>query len=115
MAGVEGTIGARERQRLRAAEIRLPDRQEAKRRAALGRRADARLARELAAVRAQGYALTYEEMTAGSCSAAAPVVVAGRPVAALGIVLSARRARELPRLVEPLRAAAAGIAGAYER
>ncbi|GGP14697.1 hypothetical protein GCM10012278_71660 [Nonomuraea glycinis] len=74
-----------------------------------------RLARELAAVRAQGYALTYEEMTAGSCSAAAPVVVAGRPVAALGIVLSARRARELPRLVEPLRAAAAGIAGAYER
>ncbi|WP_407674523.1 hypothetical protein [Nonomuraea glycinis] len=43
-------------------------------------------------MRARGYALTYEEMTAGSCPAAAPVVVAGRPVAALGIVLPARRA-----------------------
>ncbi|MEU4579792.1 IclR family transcriptional regulator [Nonomuraea sp. NPDC023979] len=71
-----------------------------------------RLARELAAVRAQGHALTYEEMTAGSCSAAAPVLVEGRAIAAVGIVLAARRARELPRLVEPLRAAAAGIARA---
>ncbi|WP_308250874.1 IclR family transcriptional regulator [Nonomuraea rhizosphaerae] len=61
-----------------------------------------RLARELATVRAQGYALTYEEMTLGSCSAAAPVLVDGRAVAALGIVLASRRARELPRLVEPL-------------
>ncbi|PZG19783.1 IclR family transcriptional regulator [Nonomuraea aridisoli] len=72
-----------------------------------------RLARELAAVRAQGYALTYEEMTLGSCSAAAPVLAGGRPVAALGIVVSSRRARELPRLVEPLLSAAAGIAAAY--
>lgn len=71
-----------------------------------------RLARELAAVRAQGHALTYEEMTLGSCSAAAAVLVDGRPVAALGIVVSSRRARELPRLVDPLRSAAAGIAGA---
>ena len=61
-----------------------------------------RLARELATVRAQGYALTYEEMTLGSCSAAAPILVDGRAIAALGIVLSSRRARELPRLVEPL-------------
>ncbi|HUR06478.1 MAG TPA: IclR family transcriptional regulator [Nonomuraea sp.] len=61
-----------------------------------------RLARELATVRAQGYALTYEEMTLGSCSAAAPILVDGRAIAALGIVLAARRARELPRLVEPL-------------
>ncbi|GAA2216481.1 hypothetical protein GCM10009850_119500 [Nonomuraea monospora] len=30
-------------------------------------------------------------------------------------MLCAWRARELPRLVEPLRAAAAGITGAYER
>lgn len=74
-----------------------------------------RLARELAAVRAQGYALTSEEMTLGSCSAAVPVLVDGRPVAALGIVLASRRARELPRLVEPLRQAAAGVAGAYRR
>ncbi|MDA0636707.1 IclR family transcriptional regulator [Nonomuraea sp. MCN248] len=72
-----------------------------------------RLARELSAVRAQGYALTYEEMTLGSCSAAAPVLVEGRAVAALGIVLSSRRARELPRLVDILRTAAAGIAESY--
>ncbi|MEV4101868.1 IclR family transcriptional regulator [Nonomuraea sp. NPDC049649] len=72
-----------------------------------------RLARELATVRAQGYALTYEEMTLGSCSAAAPVLVDGRAVAALGIVLASRRARELPRLVEILRKAAAGIAESY--
>lgn len=71
-----------------------------------------RLARELAAVHAQGYALTFEEMTLGSCSAAAPVIVAGRAVAALGIVLSSRRSRELPRLVEPLLRATAHIASA---
>ncbi|MEV1248278.1 IclR family transcriptional regulator [Nonomuraea sp. NPDC049750] len=71
-----------------------------------------RLARELATVRAQGYALTYEEMTLGSCSAAAPVLVDGRAIAALGMVLSSRRARELPRLVEPLLTAANGIARA---
>ncbi|MFG1706659.1 IclR family transcriptional regulator [Nonomuraea sp. M3C6] len=68
-----------------------------------------RLARELAAVRAQGYALTYEEMTLGTCSAAAPILVDGRAVAALGVVVSYRRARELPRLVEPLLTATAGI------
>ncbi|MEU1387645.1 MULTISPECIES: IclR family transcriptional regulator [unclassified Nonomuraea] len=71
-----------------------------------------RLARELAAVRAQGYALTHEEMTLGSCSAAAPVVVDGRAVAAVGIVLASRRARELPRLVDPLLESAARIAAA---
>jgi DNA-binding IclR family transcriptional regulator len=71
-----------------------------------------RLARELATVRGQGYALTYEEMTLGSCSAAAPVLVDGRAIAALGMVLSSRRARELPRLVEPLLTAANGIARA---
>jgi len=74
-----------------------------------------RLARELVTVRAQGYALTFEEMTLGSCSAAAPVLVEGRAIAALGIVLSSRRARELPRLVEPLRNAATGIAHAWSR
>jgi DNA-binding IclR family transcriptional regulator len=72
-----------------------------------------RLARELATVRAQGYALTYEEMTLGSCSAAAPVLVEGRAIAALGIVLSSRRARELPRLAEVLRAAVKEIADSY--
>ncbi|MEV0595577.1 IclR family transcriptional regulator [Nonomuraea cavernae] len=71
-----------------------------------------RLSRELALVRTQGYATTYEEMTLGSCSAAAPVLVDGRAIAALGIVLTSRRARELHRLIEPLRAAAAEIARA---
>jgi DNA-binding IclR family transcriptional regulator len=72
-----------------------------------------RLARELATVRAQGYALTYEEMTLGSCSAAAPVLVDGRAMAALGIVLASRRARELPRLVEPLLKVADQIGRAF--
>ncbi|MFF4620920.1 IclR family transcriptional regulator [Nonomuraea jabiensis] len=71
-----------------------------------------RLARELAVVRAQGYALTYEEMTLGTCSAAAPILVDGRPVAAVGIVLSSRRARELPQLIDPLLGTAAAIARA---
>ncbi|GLK12237.1 IclR family transcriptional regulator [Streptosporangium carneum] len=72
-----------------------------------------RLARELASVRTQGYALTFEEMTLGSCSAAAPVVVDGRAVAAVGVVVSSRRARELHRLVDPLLTVAAQIARAY--
>ncbi|MBE1585451.1 IclR family transcriptional regulator [Nonomuraea angiospora] len=71
-----------------------------------------RLARELGVVRAQGYALTYEEMTLGTCSAAAPILVDGRPVAAVGIVLSSRRARELPQLIDPLLSSAAAIARA---
>jgi DNA-binding IclR family transcriptional regulator len=74
-----------------------------------------RLARELASVRAQGYAFTYEEMTLGSCSAAAPIIVDGRPIAAVGVVLSSRRARELPHLVEPLLSGARRIARAYGR
>ncbi|GAA3445415.1 IclR family transcriptional regulator [Planomonospora venezuelensis] len=74
-----------------------------------------RLARELATVRAQGYALTFEEMTLGSCSAAAPVVVGGRAVAAVGIVVSSARARQLGRLVEPLLSAADRIARDYAR
>lgn len=69
-----------------------------------------RLARELATVRAQGHALTFEEMTLGSCSAAAPVLSGGRPIAAVGIVLASRRARELPRLLDPLRKITAEIA-----
>ncbi|MER7209764.1 IclR family transcriptional regulator [Streptosporangium sp. NPDC000239] len=72
-----------------------------------------RLARELATVRAQGYALTFEEMSLGSCSAAAPVLVDGHAVAAVGIVLSSRRARGLQRLVEPLLRVTAGIARSY--
>ncbi|WP_344859083.1 IclR family transcriptional regulator [Planomonospora alba] len=72
-----------------------------------------RLARELRQVRERGYALTYEEMTLGSCSAAAPVLVDGRPVAAVGVVVSSHRAREMQRLVEPILAVADRIAEDY--
>ncbi|WP_405085090.1 IclR family transcriptional regulator [Microbispora sp. NBC_01389] len=80
-----------------------------------------RLARDLAQARAQGYATTHEEMTLGSCSAAAPVLAGDGPageqgdraVAAVGIVVSSRRVRELPRLVDPLLAVAARIAADY--
>ncbi|MBP2703988.1 IclR family transcriptional regulator [Microbispora sp. RL4-1S] len=72
-----------------------------------------RLARELTQVRARGYATTHEEMTLGSCSAAAPVFLDGRLLAAVGIVVSSRRVRELPRLIDPLLTAAQGIARDY--
>ncbi|NUT39476.1 MAG: IclR family transcriptional regulator [Thermoactinospora sp.] len=72
-----------------------------------------RLMRELQQVRRQGYALTYEEMTLGSCSVAAPVVIDGRPLAAVGIVLSSHRAKELPRLAELLMATARQIAQVF--
>ncbi|MEU7000676.1 IclR family transcriptional regulator [Nonomuraea sp. NPDC046570] len=73
-----------------------------------------RLARELRHVRERGYAVTHEEMTLGSCSAAAPVLVGRRPVAAVGIVVSSRRARELPKLVDPLLAVTGRIAHTYQ-
>jgi DNA-binding IclR family transcriptional regulator len=66
-----------------------------------------RLARQLEEIRRQGWAVTREEMTLGSCSLAAPLRDRDGEVAgALGIVLSSRRASELPRLVAPLRATA---------
>jgi DNA-binding IclR family transcriptional regulator len=73
-----------------------------------------RLSRELAQIRARGYAVTHEEMTLGSCSAAAPIIADGVPVAAVGIVVSSRRVRELPRLIDALLAATDGIARAYQ-
>lgn len=73
-----------------------------------------RLARDLALARARGYATTHEEMTLGSCSAAAPILVDGRPVAAVGIVVSSRRVRELRRLADPLLDVATGISRAYQ-
>ncbi|MBW8482402.1 IclR family transcriptional regulator [Actinomadura parmotrematis] len=72
-----------------------------------------RLARELARIRERGYARTSEEMTLGSCSLAAPVLVDGAPVAAVGIVAATHAARTLHRAVEPLLRTAAGIAAAY--
>lgn len=62
-----------------------------------------RLVGELVEVRRRGWAVTYEEMTLGSCSLAAPVRGRdGHVTAAVGIVLSSRRARELTNLVRPL-------------
>ncbi|MER6945332.1 IclR family transcriptional regulator [Nonomuraea sp. NPDC000554] len=74
-----------------------------------------RLARELAAVRLQGYAVTVEEMSPGTCSIAAPILVDDRAVAAVGAVLSAHRSRELGRLAEPLLSVTGEIARACGR
>ncbi|MGH3469695.1 MAG: IclR family transcriptional regulator [Thermocrispum sp.] len=68
-----------------------------------------RLRQELGEVRERGWAVTREEMTLGSCSLAAPVHDGDEIAGALGIVLSSRRAGELPRLVPPLQAAAKRI------
>jgi DNA-binding IclR family transcriptional regulator len=68
-----------------------------------------RLLRQLAAVRANGYARTDEEMSLGACSVAVPVLGArGRVRASLGIVVPSLK-RDAPRLVAALQVAAAGI------
>ncbi|WP_277752877.1 IclR family transcriptional regulator [Thermomonospora catenispora] len=65
-----------------------------------------RLRSELAEVRRRGYAITREEMTAGSCSAAAPVRDgSGRVIAALSLV--ARSGAADPRRLAPAVLAAA--------
>lgn len=75
-----------------------------------------RLRKELRAVRRRGYAVTKEEMTLGSCSLAAPVMDPNDEViGALGIVLSSRRAAELPALVAPLQATTRRISRALRR
>ncbi|WP_066911232.1 IclR family transcriptional regulator [Millisia brevis] len=67
---------------------------------------------QLEAVRADGYAVTTEEMSPGACSLAVPVrkgVDADAPVAAaLGVVVPNLR-RDKARLLASLRTAAAGI------
>lgn len=67
-----------------------------------------RLAAQLERVTHDGYATTIEEMTLGACSIAIPVNVAGRTVAALGIVVPDLRGRA--RLVPAMQVAAQGIA-----
>jgi DNA-binding IclR family transcriptional regulator len=69
-----------------------------------------RLARELAEVRARGWAVTREEMTLGSCSLAIPVRHRdGRVVAAVGVVVSSRRGHEILRFVPAVQTAAGRI------
>ncbi|MEU7871895.1 IclR family transcriptional regulator [Dactylosporangium sp. NPDC049140] len=68
-----------------------------------------RLLEQLRRVRADGYATTAEEMSAGACSVAVPVRgPGGEVVAALGIVVPDLR-RQQQRLVAALRVAAQGI------
>jgi DNA-binding IclR family transcriptional regulator len=69
------------------------------------------LADQLAAVRANGYATTVEEMTLGACSIAVPVRSGGGDgavVAAIGVVVPDLR-RDRPRLLTALQVAARGI------
>ena len=68
-----------------------------------------RMARELKAVRANGYARAIEEMTMGTFAIAVPVFdPLGTVVAALGVVTSSSR-RDLEKFVPALRLAAATI------
>lgn len=68
----------------------------------------ATLRRQLARVRADGYATTDEEMTLGACSMAVPVRRGDEVVAALGLVV-ASPGRDRVRLVAGLEVAARGI------
>lgn len=64
----------------------------------------ATLARELAQIREQGYATTYEEQRIGTCSIAVPVFHSGQIGAGLGVVLSADKFPTLPRFLPTLQA-----------
>jgi DNA-binding IclR family transcriptional regulator len=68
-----------------------------------------RFARELTAVRRNGFARTAEEMTMGTCSVAVPILGrGGEVVAALGLVTRTVR-RDMTRFVPALLVASAGI------
>lgn len=68
-----------------------------------------RMAKELAAVRSNGYARAIEEMTLGAFAIAVPVHDgSGDVVAALGLVTSTRR-RDLEKFIPALRVASATI------
>ena len=58
---------------------------------------------ELARVRAQGYAVTIDEVRAGSCSVAVPVFHTGRIGAGLGLVLHSAQAPQAASYVPMLR------------
>ncbi len=73
-----------------------------------------RLRRDLAEVRQRGYSITRQEMTAGSGSIAVPIIVAGRCVAAVGVIVHLARL-DVNRLVGTLTRAAATIVGELGR
>lgn len=58
-----------------------------------------RMRRQVAAIVAEGYATTMEEMTLGACSVAVPIRAGSDVVAALGIVVPSLQPRERDRLV----------------
>ncbi|KAA2262638.1 IclR family transcriptional regulator [Solihabitans fulvus] len=71
--------------------------------------APGRLRQQLARVRQEGYAQTYEEMSLGACSVAVPIHdPSNQVVAALGIVVASLK-RDRARLVAALEVAAQGI------
>jgi len=72
------------------------------------------LRNELALVRQRGYAITREEMTAGSGSIAVPIVRNGKCVAAVGVVVHLARL-DTARLVATLTAASRSIADELAR
>lgn len=66
-----------------------------------------RLAEELAEIRQQGYATTYEEVRVGSCSIAVPVLTGpDRAVAALGLVMFSTQSQQMTRYLPQLRGTA---------
>ncbi len=72
-----------------------------------------RMAREITAIRRQGYATTAEEMTLGTCSIAVPVHDgAGTVIAALGLVVASARGR-LTRHAPTLQVASAALTRAF--
>lgn len=74
------------------------------------------LQREMAAVIKQGYATTNEEVRAGSCSIAVPVMIDdGQVIAAVGLVMLSTQARSMPKFLPPLRGVAQRIAVAVSR
>jgi DNA-binding IclR family transcriptional regulator len=71
------------------------------------------LRRQLARVRKDDYATTFEEMSLGACSVAVPIRAEKRVVAALGIVVPDLK-RSRAQLVAAMRVAAGGIGRALD-
>ncbi|MDV8009354.1 IclR family transcriptional regulator [Rhodococcus sp. IEGM 1318] len=75
-----------------------------------------RLVGELATIRQQGYATTSEEVRAGSCSIAVPVLLTPEQAgAAIGLVMLSSQAQQMTRYLPPLRGIARRIAPALRR
>lgn len=75
-----------------------------------------RLVAELATIREQGYATTYEEVRVGSCSIAVPVLTApNTAVAAVGLVMLSTQSQQMTRYLPQLTGTAARISEAMAR